>query len=100
METTFYLSRIKKAFTSKLANGRIPGIFQGHWVTFGKKHQKEGSMTYQSSESFPQLSNWLGILGSSLPIPLFFFHQYKKKKEIEDDEDGGSTNSSKKKFRR
>ena len=81
METTFFRSRIKKAFTSKSANGRIPGIFQGHRVTFGKKHQKEGSMTYQSFESILQLSNWLGILGSSLPIPLFFCHQYKKKKK-------------------
>jgi hypothetical protein len=77
----FFLSKIKKVFTSKSANGRIPGIFQGHRVSFGKKHQKEGSRTYQSFESLPQLSNWLGILGSSLPIPLFFFHQYKKKKK-------------------
>jgi hypothetical protein len=31
---------------------------QEHQVTFGKKHKKEGSMTYQSFKSLLQLTNW------------------------------------------
>jgi hypothetical protein len=58
---------------SKSVNGQIPGILQEHQVTFGEKHQKEGFLINQSFESLPQQSNWLGILGSSLLIPLFVF---------------------------
>jgi hypothetical protein len=70
------LFSIKKSLSVKIGEG---SNLQEHQVTFGKKNQKEGSMTYQSFESLPQLSSWLGILGSSLLLPLFFFQQYKKK---------------------
>jgi hypothetical protein len=80
-------------------NGRIPGILQEHQVTFGKKHQKEGSMMYQSFKSLPELLNWLGILVSSLLLPFFFLSSVQGKKELEDDEDGASRKGSKK-FRR
>ncbi len=72
----------KKVFISELVNGQIPGILHGHQVTFGKKHQKQGSTVYQSSESLLQLSNWLAILVSSLLLLLFFFQDNKKCKKM------------------
>jgi hypothetical protein len=78
----FFLSKIKKVFITKLVNGQILGILHGHQVTFGKKHQKQGSTMYQSFESLLQLSNWLEILVSSLLLSLFFFQDNKKCKKM------------------